>query len=270
MKVLVTGPRGFIASTLIREMNESGRFQVFTLDRDQDPRPIFEKNSIDAVIHLATKFLKAHTLDDVGPLIDSNLKTTAQLLECSAKYGVKHFVTFGTFYEFPKPISLYAATKAAMAPLLEYYSNHASLRITELYIYDSYGPADPRVKVVNVFVKSAKSGEEMLLTPGLQKMKLLHVRDACSAILHTIEKLPPSAHKNDVARYALEPLECLTLKDIAQKVEKATNSKLNAKWGAREYTPGVQMDPSLPFPALPGWKAQISLDQGLVEVAKNC
>lgn len=273
MKILVTGPRGFIARNLLEAITSRSGYDVHTLDRDLKPSQfaaLFNDEKFDAVIHLATFFLKTHEFGQIAPLVDSNLTLTTQLLDCASKSGVKKFITFGTYYEFPAPASLYAATKAAMAPVLDYYARQSPMQITELYLYDTYGPGDTREKILNVLINAAVSGQELALSPGLQKMKLIHVQDVCSAIVHTLTSGETVTKKNDVARYSIEPLEAMTLKEIAQKVESTSYCKINAKWGAREYTPGVQMDPKLPFPPLPGWTAQISLDQGLVEVAKSC
>lgn len=269
MKILVTGPRGFVAS---RFLQTARAHQMVTLDRDLPATSLpdlFAKEKFDAVVHLATQFSKTHEYGEISGLVDSNLTLTARLLECSNEAGVRRFVTFGTYYEFPAPASLYAATKAAMMPILDFYARLGRMQVTELFLYDTYGPGDPRPKILNLLIKAATSGEELLLSPGMQKMKLLHVDDVCQAILHALE-LPEEPTTHDVARYALEPLESLTLREIAAQVETVTYCKLNANWGAREYTPGVQMEPALPLPPLPGWKAQISLQQGLVEVAKSC
>jgi nucleoside-diphosphate-sugar epimerase len=269
MKILITGPRGFIASHLLQK---AAGHEVCTLDREiptEELPALFKREKFEAVVHLATRFSKTHDLGEIDSLVDSNVTLTARLLECASQSGVRHFIAFGTYYEFPKPASLYAATKAAMAPILDFYAKLGHLQVTELYLYDTYGPKDPRPKILNLLIKAATSGEELPLSPGLQKMKLLHVDDVCQAILHTLT-LPSGPAAHDVARYALEPLESLTLREIAAKVETATYCKLNAKWGAREYAPGVQMEPRLPFSPLPGWTAKIPLQQGLVEVAKNC
>lgn len=268
MKILVTGPRGFIASRLLQTAPEH---QLSAIDRDfpaGELPALFAREKFDAVVHLATRFSKTHAYGEIDSLIDSNLKLTARLLECANETAVGRFITFGTYYEFPSPASLYAATKSAMAPILDYYARLGRTRITELYLYDTYGPRDPRPKILNLLVKAATSGDELPLSPGMQKLKLLHVDDVCQAI-HQALTLSRGPAELDVARYALEPLETLTLREIAAKVETATYCKLNAKWGAYEYTPGVPMEPTLPFAPLPGWTAKIPLQQGLVEVAKS-
>ncbi|MBS1959495.1 MAG: NAD(P)-dependent oxidoreductase [Bdellovibrionales bacterium] len=276
MKILITGPRGFIASRLIERLADSAKadqYSITTLDRKNgnliDLPAYFEREKFDAIVHLATMFLKNHEYSQITPLIDSNLTLTTQLLEAAARAGTPHFLTFSTYYEFPTPASLYAATKAAMGPLLDYYARTSNTQITELYLYDTYGPNDPRDKVVNFLIKSALAGTPTPLSPGEQQLKLLHVQDVCSAIEQALKLKQSDSEPKTVARYGLAPLEAPTLKEIAAMVETAVGKKLNAQWGARDYTPGVQMKPSIPHPALPGWKAQISLAQGLVEVAKN-
>lgn len=271
MKILVTGPRGFIATRLLERFKKQPATSVQTLDRDTDASDLpvlFDRERFDAVVHLATRFQKSHEYGDIAGLVASNLTLTARLLDCAARFGTRHFITFGTYYELPAPASLYAATKAAMGPLLEYWARASQVAITELYLYDTYGPRDPRDKIVNHLIRAALRGEELSLSPGEQRLKLLYVDDVCSAIEHALQL--PAAAAHDVARYALEPLEAHTLREVARVVEGVTYQKLKAKWGEREYTPGVAMEPALPFPPLPGWKAQISLAQGLVEVAKHC
>lgn len=273
MKILITGPRGFIASHLLSAMKETPSFEVITLDREQnlsDLPKFFEKHSFDAIIHLATLFLKSHQYEQIESLIESNLTLTSLLLDCCKKFGVKKFIAFGTYYEFPKPASLYAATKAAMNPIMEYYCQSGEMDVIELSIYDSYGPRDKRPKVLNFLLDAAFSKKEIPLSPGHQKLKLSNVSDICSAIIHVVKLVRRDNEKFSVAHFAIEPQKALTLREIAKKVEEVTKMKINAKWGALEYVPGVQMDPQLPYPPIPGWTAQISLDQGLVELVKTC
>jgi nucleoside-diphosphate-sugar epimerase len=243
---------------------------VVQLDREdgvKDLLEFFNDHRFDAVVHLATCFLKTHSFAQIEKLISSNLTLTTQLLEASRQSGVKHFVSFGTFYQFPTPASLYAATKAAQDPILEYYAQTTDLKVSELFLYDTYGPNDTRIKITNALIAACLSEETLDLSPGLQKMKLLHVDDVCSAILTILEA---RENKKSVERFALEPSEAPSLRELAQKIEHALGKKLHANWGTKAYLPGVAMEPTLPYPKLSGWSAKVSLEDGLMKIIKEC
>lgn len=269
MKIAVTGPRGFIAKNLVTALKSQGH-EIVTIDRGilgESLQRWFAQEKPEAVIHLATLFLKMHSYGDIPKLMESNLTLTTELLENCVMNGVRQFVGFGTYYQFPVPATLYAATKSAQEPLFDFYVTQKKLPITVLYLYDTYGPGDLREKILNLLLKAAKTGEELQLSPGEQNLKLLHVNDVCAAILATLT-LPGSPEPTPL-RFAVEPGESPMLKELALRVEHVTGKKIKAKWGARPYPPGVRMKPELPYPPLPGFQAQKTLEEGLVEMAKS-
>ena len=72
MKILITGPRGFVASNLIQSLQKDEAMKFVTLDRDllaSEYLPFFEKERFDAVVHLATLFLKNHESNLSFPIV---------------------------------------------------------------------------------------------------------------------------------------------------------------------------------------------------------
>jgi CDP-paratose synthetase len=271
MKILITGPNGFIAKHLIQQLGADPIYEVITLGREVDSKDIpdfFLAHQPDVVVHLATLFLKDHTYPQIDGLIASNLTFLTHLLEASQIFEIKKFIAFGTYYQFPNPASLYAATKSAAEPILDYYAIQKSLPVQCLYLYDTYGPADTRDKILNRFIRAAQNEEELLLSPGHQKLKLIHVLDVVDAILSSLQQ--PASKSMKVERATIEPLEAPSLRELAHSVEQAVGRPLKAKWGHHPYIAGVQMDPSIPYPPLEGWKAKRILSQGLAEMTKLC
>jgi CDP-3, 6-dideoxy-D-glycero-L-glycero-4-hexulose-4-reductase len=269
MKILVTGPNGFIAKNLIQSLLIDSKNEVITLGREVEIASLpefFQKHKPEIVIHLATRFLKNHVYSQISEMMESNISFLTSLLECSVQNHVLKFITFGSYYQFPSPASLYAATKAAAEPILDYYAIQKKLSIQILYLYDTFGPSDNREKILNLFIQAAESGEELLLSPGFQKLKLSHIGDVVDAIQVAIKQ--KSLDATEVNRVSIEPMDVFTLRELAQCVESVFSKKIHAKWGHFPYLPGVQMDPLLPFPRLSGWSPNRTLYQGLIEILK--
>ena len=82
-----------------------------------------------------------------------------------------------------RPVNLYAATKQAFEDVLAYYADAQGIAAVTLELYDTYGPGDPRRKLIRILFEAARSGEPIQLSPGEQVIELLHVDDAVPRIV---------------------------------------------------------------------------------------
>jgi nucleoside-diphosphate-sugar epimerase len=291
---LVTGATGFIGSHLTRSLVQDG-WRVTALIRTPTlKQPGFiaptsvdvaeydgSQSSVNSAIataapsivfHLASVTPAQTGLDHIETMINANILFGTQLLEAMNLNGCKCLVNTGTFSQHfdgapYNPSNLYAATKQAFEAIIEYYRQAASLSCMTLKLCDTYGPADPRPKILTFLLRQLKSNEPLATSPGDQKLDLVHVNDVCSAYLKAAELLrrQPSALDRS---YSVASGRLLSLKQIVSLVEQLAGRHLKINWGGRSYRPREVMTPWI-GPSLPGWQPEISLEAGLKQLIQT-
>ncbi len=282
-RAMVTGATGFIGSNLVKHL-VSLEWDVHVVLRSNsrldtlDPvRPSITvhrhdgstKDMIqivcdarpDVVFHLASLFLAQHGPEDVEALISSNLLFSAQLAEAMMANQVKYLINTSTSWqhydnaEF-KPVNLYAATKQAFEDILYYYIDACELRVISLALFDTYGPNDPRPKLISLLWKTALTQKVLAMSPGEQLIDLVHIQDVIAAFLLAAELVT----KQNVGhtRYAISSSNPLRLLDLVADFEDATGLKLPIAWGSRSYRPREVMIPWSNYVTLPGWNPVVS------------
>ncbi|MFN5515364.1 MAG: NAD-dependent epimerase/dehydratase family protein [Cyanobacteriota bacterium] len=285
--VLITGSNGFIGTSLIQELLRLGltvsvlnrtfpvknfdRIRSFCYDGSQiSIKQALAESNCEAVIHLASYFVPRHQPEDLESLVSSNLLFSTQLLDGMAQLEIKKLINTGTYWQHYQdttynPVSLYAATKQALEDILVYYVNSQKIDAITLKLFDTYGPGDTRRKVVNLLLEAAINETPLKLSPGEQKLSLVHVEDVVSAYEIALNLLTNRSgyHHNC---YGVAHSEVYSLKQIANLVERVTGKNLKTEWGALPYRDREVMEPWTNFTALPGWQPQISLQQGLAQL----
>ena len=79
--------------------------------------------------------------------------------------------------------TIYAATKQAFETFIDYYCDVARMQAITLKIFDSYGPEDPRRKLVKVLAEAALNGQTLEMSGGDQRIDLVHIDDIVDAFL---------------------------------------------------------------------------------------
>ncbi len=290
---MVTGATGFVGSHLARRLVREG-WQVHILSRAGSrlpDKPEFTQitNHVhdgstegmvrciaeakpDVVFHLASLFLSQHVTKDVEPLIVSNVLFGNQLLEAMKVNEVRYLINTGTSWqhynnEKYNPVCLYAATKQAFEALLQYYVESGSIKVTTLELFDTYGPDDPRPKLLHLLEKIAVSGEALAMSPGEQMLDIVYIDDVIEAFLLAAKRLQ-SADSAIEEKYAVSSGKPVTLKDVVASFEEVTGKKLSIQWGGRPYREREVMLPWSLGNKLPGWVAEVSFEEGLRRMRK--
>lgn len=253
---LVTGVTGFIGGRLAERLSREG-WSVHALARPSSSLPaspeihfhrhegtveglteILRKAAPDVVFHLASLYLTDHKPGDVDDLIISNILFPAQLAEAMTATGVLRMVNTGTAWqhfgtEAYRPVNLYAATKQAWADLLLYYHDARDVSVVTLKLFDTFGPADKRRKLVQLLVDAAMSGERLDMSPGEQVIDLTHVDDVVSAFLIAAERLLAAGQPLNEA--FLVSGERLSIKGLVGEISCALGRPIHVNFGARPY-----------------------------------
>lgn len=279
MNILLTGATGFIGHHLYKYL--SSKHEVFVLVRpstqckDFPSSHIFvfedniellsifiKENRIEGIIHLASLYLASHRSEQVKDLILSNVYLGTALLEATKKTNVSWFLNTGTIwqnYQSPaysdtyNPVNLYAATKQAFLTVAKYYLETSSIRFCTLKLCDTYGPNDTRRKILSLFEENAISGQFLDMSPGEQKIDLIHVDDVVKGFEILMDILSNS-QKDYRQEYVLTSGHQYSLRELAVMYEKKHHVKLNIHWGGRPYREREVMIPYLGN-KLPGWEA---------------
>ena len=245
-------------------------------------RRIFGNEKPDAVFHLASLYLANHESADLPTLVESNILFGTRILQTlveaasDLKLIKTVFVSAGTGWQnFSKtdtaPVNLYAATKSAFNDISRYYSSAFSLRACELRLFDTYGPNDPRRKVVRVLLETALASASSVpidFSPGDQKLHLVHVDDVVEAFVRA-ETWLTEQRASTSASFKVDSDKLITLKALAVEVENLTQRKISVRWGGRPYREREVMEPYSHWPRVPGWSPRVSLTQGLDDVYRS-
>lgn len=289
---LVTGGTGFVGAHLIRHLLCAG-WTVHALVRassrisaESDAggaswhrhdgsmaglTAILETTRPTVVFHLASLFLAQHRPEDVDGLVASNVLFGAQLLEAMDQAGVHLLVNTGTCWQNYEnqaydPVNLYAATKQAFEDIARYYVEARGQRMVTLRLCDTYGPNDPRPKLFALLKRALASGEVLEMSPGEQLIDLVFIDDVVEAFRLAGERLlRGEAAAAEI--HAVTSGSPIALKELVARFAEAAGRPLSVRWGGRPYRPREVMAPPRIFGPLPGWQANVSLEEGLGRIA---
>jgi len=281
-RALVTGAGGFIGRHLTRRLLHDG-WDVAVLARggsqlpadlvgrcavlrsDVDPDQFVEQvrhAAPAACFHLATHFVGVHTTRDIGPLVAANLELGTRLADALSGLDGVAFVNVGTVWQHQDgraygPSSLYAATKQAFVDVLQFFTETTSLQAVTVELSDTYGPDDPRPKLLPLLVQAARTGTLLQLSPGEQLVGYTHVADVVAALLHAVPLADSAASSFAV------PGDVMPLREFVALVGELLGGPVPVEWGARPYRPREMMRSWAHHPGLPGWSPSVDLCAGL-------
>jgi nucleoside-diphosphate-sugar epimerase len=287
--LLVTGGTGYVGSHVAAALADTG-VPVHLLARPAStlpawlPHPAVRVWRIDGslaslesvfadvrpgcVVHLAALVRTADSPAETDALVEANFAFGTRLLAAARIAGCTAFLNTGTFWQHrgertADAVCLYAALKAGFEDVLAYHASAHGMRALTLLLYDTYGPADPRPKLLSLLARAAAGGERLEATPGRQALDLVHVRDVAAAYRVALARLLGSP-AGSCERFAVRTGHTVTVRDLATLVGGILGRPLLVDWGARDYRPREIMEPPA-LPALPGWTPAITLAAGLRE-----
>jgi dTDP-glucose 4,6-dehydratase len=231
MKILVTGGAGFIGSCFVRLAlqdssteivnidnltyagnlenlapvagNPHYRFQKADLCDLEGLRQIFEETKPDAVVHFAAESHVDRSIFSPGPVFETNLRGTFNLLESMRARPVGRFIhvstdeVYGSLEapleadeNFPlQPSSPYSASKAGSDLLALGYFKTYKLPVMVTRASNNYGPYQFPEKLIPLMISNALEDKPLpVYGDGMQVRDWLYVEDHCRALLGILEK----------------------------------------------------------------------------------
>lgn len=260
MRILVTGATGFVGQHLLPYLEKQGH-EVYALVRPSTDGSkvytnhlyVFEddiehlasyllENHVDGIIHLASLYIAQHKPADIKNIVTSNVYLGTAVMEAAVKAGVKWFLNTGTIWQNYNvepysdrycPVNLYAASKQAFMDMAKYYTEVSDIRFCTLKLCDTYGANDTRRKIFALFEQIAKSGECLKMSPGGQKLDIVHIDNVVRDFEALAEKLDNGEQLRE--EYVVSSGRQKSLKEIAKQYEIDHQVILNIEWGGRPY-----------------------------------
>lgn len=260
-KIFLTGGSGYIGSCLAKKLYKLG-YDVHVIVRADSNLNLINEfsnyiniyrfngeisnlseiiNSIkpDIVIHLASLFLGEHLPSQLDEIINSNILFATQVLDVASKANVRYFINTGTHWqnyngENYNPVNLYAATKEAFQDICKYYAEATNMSIITIKLIDTYGPFDPRPKIMNLLKDIYFNNKILDMSSGEQELGLLYIEDVIKAYLIAMEKIQNMSAKECKTFFAL-PKDIYSLKEVVDIFQCVVGKKLDINWGKRPY-----------------------------------
>src|SRR5207253_7485593 len=148
----------------------------------------------------------------------SNLLFATQLADAVTAAGVGRFVNTGTAWQHYQdaeydPVCLYAATKQAFDDILRFYRERYGLRVVTLELSDTYGPGDPRRKLLSLLVDQVKNPQSLSMSAGEQRIGLVYISDVIDAFIRALA-IVSDLRPGEDARFGVGAAEELRLRDL--------------------------------------------------------
>lgn len=290
-KAVITGASGYIGSHLTQALlaegwevyailrptskmtlleNTAGGLSVFRFDGQMDRLQRFFRQiqPVETVFHLASCFIAEHTWQQVEDLIDSNIKLGTMLLEAMRESDCKQFINTATAWQHYQdqdynPVCLYAATKEAFEKIIDYYAQAHGFGAITLELLDTYGPNDPRAKVLNLLYKSWQTTTPLEMSGGEQELDLVYIDDVIQAYLQAAKICPLVKGQQKFAVASQKPY---TLREIVAMIEGITGDKLPVTFGKRAYRQREVMTSWKGGARLPNWQPVVELEAGIKKI----
>jgi dTDP-6-deoxy-L-talose 4-dehydrogenase (NAD+) len=213
--VLLTGATGFVGRQVLRELSMQNKV-IRLIVREGRVAPVDPSMKIDKVIRTQDLFAEpvnwwTDACKDVDTVVHvawyaehgkyllsrNNLDCltgTLKLAEGAVLSGVRRFVGIGTCFEYDmscgmlttktplKPLTLYAAAKAAVYFNLSQYLRTKGIEFAWCRLFYLYGEGEDARRLVPYIHSRLSSGEDVFLTSGTQIRDFLDVKEAASLI----------------------------------------------------------------------------------------
>lgn len=218
------------------------------------------------------------TQTDIDKVYQTNFNSTYVIVEELKKYGFKVYVHAGSQSEYglnssgPSeqeeliPNSHYAVSKAACHYLLKYYGKIEKLPVAHLRLYSVYGPWEEPMRLIPTLVNFIKRGKLPLFVDPNISRDFVYIDDAVEAFIAVAAKFTSNYYGE---AFNVASGKKTTIKELAYLAKKLFKIKENPKFGSmknRTWDLADWYGNPAKIQKVFGWKAQISLEEGLRKI----
>ncbi|MFA5151885.1 MAG: NAD(P)-dependent oxidoreductase [Clostridia bacterium] len=297
-KIFVTGATGFIGQHLVDRLLLEG-YIVGALVRSASPSSKYFrtegisyfpgdirnydeiKSAIsafrpDVIIHLVTYYAVMHRADEIGVMIDSNVKGTINLLDAAKENGgVQLFVNTSSCAVYnPKnqhlreddairPQNLYALTKVQAEEACSFYANTFQLPCVTLRVFPPYGPGDHERRLIPYVIDCILKDTPPNLTTGKQEWDFVYVDDIVNAYMAVLKTYP---FKDKHPVFNIGTGTPVSIRSVVEKIRGNIGSDIDLPWGSVPHRTNEVWYNSADINKIGAelhWSPAIGLDEGI-------
>ncbi|GBE36286.1 UDP-glucose 4-epimerase [bacterium BMS3Bbin07] len=239
-------------------------------------KDLFTKHSFDVVINMAARAGVRASVEDPWVYLDTNVKGTLNLLECSKDFGIKKVIQASTsslysFNEMPfvetqrsdTPLSPYGATKKGAEVLSYTYHYLFGINITIPRYFTVYGPAGRPDMSVFKFIRNIDTSRPIpVFGDGKQTRDFTYIDDIAEGTVRCI----------DLEGYEIINLgndNSVQLMYVINLIEDALGKKAEIKWLERHPADvtatwaGIEKAKKML-----GWRPVVRIEEGIEKTVK--
>ncbi|WP_099159531.1 UDP-glucose 4-epimerase GalE [Virgibacillus ndiopensis] len=318
MSVLVLGGAGYIGSHAVYQLIDN-KTEVVVVDNLETGhrdavhpdatfyqgdirnigflREVFERESIEAVVHFAANSLVGESMEKPLKYFDNNVHGTQVLLEVMKEHNVKKIVfsstaaTYGEPESVPiteamktNPTSTYGETKLTMEKLMKWCEQAHGINYVSLRYFNVAGAResaeigedhDPETHLIPIILQTALGqrphitifGDDYDTPDGTCIRDYVHVDDLINAHLLALDYLNNGA-KSDI--FNLGSNQGFSVKEMIDTARTVTDKEIPAKIGQRRAgDPGILIASSDKAKNVLGWKPTRTSITKIMEDAWN-
>ena len=281
MKILITGPTGFIGQQLLGQFCSFGHSVAIhcrNQPNEKDPRILvftgalnqFQKEIIafspEYVFHLAGNSIYPKNTEEEVELWSANVLYGNTLLSIIKEIPGLVFVNFTTSLAYAGtelyPFSYYALTKANFVQSLHYFTRYYNIRVFNLILYTIYGKGDKTKRALNYILDSLDASEPISMSPGEQLMDFIHVDDVIALCLQLLENKP----NKKMEEIHVGTGRGTTLKQAAQLIASLSHRKANIHFGSIPYRKEEKMVNIAPISQNRFWNSSVEIETGFLSL----
>ena len=205
MNILLTGPEGNFGSEFLRQASKS-HVQVASVGRGDWVQIGDKLASADIVVHAASD-LRTSASAEPSRLLDSNVMSTALLLEAARDQRVKRFVFLSSCAVYGEdmrteedslccPITINGISKHLNEKLVAEFCGANDIQYQILRVFNSYG-ANDRFSIFSKLKRALQTKSAFTLNnDGRMQRDFIHIADVASVVLNLAATRIAHTHLN--------------------------------------------------------------------------
>ena len=244
---VITGSNGFIGSHLkaaLLRSNEDvllcrrdGTYSYVTTDSEENffnlasaLSKLGQENFV--LFHCATEFARVNNSNSIEGLVQSNFRFPFDLIKDFSKFGVLHLVNLNSYWQAVDGVvgnahSNYAISKNMF--LFNIYEILPEDKVTNFFLYDTYGALDRRDKLVPNLLKHLGTSLEMTLSNPKNLINLSYIDEVVSAII--------AGGMNEVpGNFELRHPDLLEIGEVVRIIQDISGMEVKVNWTSRDIS----------------------------------